>query len=74
VREGGLSWKLKGREPETKDPKPNLSALEARMLHGVCVELLELSCHVAGKIEAAPAWLAAHAQEEGMITNPDVRS
>jgi hypothetical protein len=44
-----------------------LSACEARRLYGICVELLELCCHISGRIDPAAGWMVAHARDEVMI-------
>lgn len=67
-----MAKKSKAREPEMTVPKPivgelSLSACEARRLYGVCVELLELCCHISGRIDPAAGWMVAHARDEVMI-------
>jgi hypothetical protein len=51
-------------------PRPGLlrlSACETRRLMSICVELLELCCHVSGRIDPAAGWMVAHARDEVMI-------
>ncbi len=67
-----MAKRSKAREPETTVAKPNvgelsLSACEARRLYCVCVELLELCCHISGRIDPAAGWMVAHARDEVMI-------
>jgi hypothetical protein len=71
-REGRLARKAKREEAEINAPQPmigelRLSACETRRLMSICVELLELCCHVSGRIDPAAGWMVAHARDEVMI-------
>jgi hypothetical protein len=71
-REGKLARKAKKEEAEINAPQPmigepRLSACETRRLMSICVELLELCCHVSGRIDPAAGWMVAHARDEVMI-------
>jgi hypothetical protein len=55
------------RDPEQPVGELNLTACEARRLYGICVELLELCCHISGRIDPAAGWMVAHARDEVMI-------
>ena len=75
---GGMTKKLKKREPDPEDSerqvgKLNLSACEARRLYGICVELLELCSHVSGRIDPQAGWMVAHARDEVMLGIFDVK-
>jgi hypothetical protein len=67
-----VAKRAKAHEPEKTDRGPpvgelTLSACEARRLYGICVELLELCCHISGRIDPAAGWMVAHARDEVMI-------
>lgn len=53
--------------PQTMIGELRLSACETRRLMSICVELLELCCHVSGRIDPAAGWMVAHARDEVMI-------
>jgi hypothetical protein len=72
MREGKLARKAKKEEAEINAPQPiigelRLSACETRRLMSICVEMLELCCHVSGRIDPAAGWMVAHARDEVMI-------
>jgi hypothetical protein len=72
MREGRLARKAKKEEADINAPQPiigelRLSACETRRLMSICVELLELCCHVSGRIDPAAGWMVAHARDEVMI-------
>ena len=53
--------------PTTKIGELRLSACETRQLMSICVEMLELCCHVSGRIDPAAGWMVPHARDEVMI-------
>jgi hypothetical protein len=70
--EGGLAKRPKTKETDCEAPiakvgELRLTACETRRLMSICVELLELCCHVSGKIDPAAGWMVAHARDEVMI-------